>query len=231
MPMGDSSRAKLSLELTTSDCYGVTNQRSLQSLIMNFQKTTRRLLFLMGCLSLTPTLALAQRDLNNIPLPDPELERQTFVLPEGFEVNLFAADPLIAKPIQMNFDAQGRLWVASSEHLSADRARASRPTTRSWCSKTPTATARPTRRTVFADGLLIPTGVVPGDGGVYVANSTELLHLTDTDGDGKADERRVVLSGFGTEDTHHILHTLRWGPDGTLYMNQSIYIHSHVETP
>ena len=42
---------------------------------------------------------------------------------------------------------------------------------------------------------------------------------------------RVVLSGFGTEDTHHILHTLRWGYDGMLYFNQSIYIHSHIETP
>src|SRR5262249_49131265 len=85
--------------------------------------------------------------------------------------------------------------------------------------------------TVFADGLLIPTGIEPGDGGAYVANSTELLHLADTDGDGKADKRRVMLSGFGTEDTHHILHTLRWGPDGMLYFNQSIYIHSHIETP
>ena len=43
--------------------------------------------------------------------------------------------------------------------------------------------------------------------------------------------RRIVLSGFGTEDTHHNLHTLRWGPDGRLYMNQSIYIHTHIETP
>ena len=78
---------------------------------------------------------------------------------------------------------------------------------------------------------MIPTGVEPGDGGAYVANSTELLHLSATDGDGKADARRVVLSGFGTEDTHHILHTLRWGHDGMLYVNQSIYIHSHIETP
>ena len=84
---------------------------------------------------------------------------------------------------------------------------------------------------MFAGGLLIPTGIEPGDGGVYVANSTELLHLKDTDGDGKADQTRVVLSGFGTEDTHHILHTLRWGHDGMLYFNQSIYIHSHIETP
>src|SRR5690606_11839310 len=71
----------------------------------------------------------------------------------------------------------------------------------------------------------------PGDGGAYVANSTEMLHLADTNGDGKADRRRVVLSGFGTEDTHHIIHTFRWGPDGMLYFNQSIYIHSHIETP
>ncbi len=41
----------------------------------------------------------------------------------------------------------------------------------------------------------------------------------------------MLLSGFGTEDTHHIIHTLRWGPDGCLYFNQSIYIHSHIETP
>jgi putative heme-binding domain-containing protein len=84
---------------------------------------------------------------------------------------------------------------------------------------------------VFADGLLMPTAVLPGDGGAYVANSTEFLHLSDTDGDGKADTRRVVLSGFGAEDTHHIIHTFRWGPDARLYFNQSIYIHSHVETP
>src|SRR5436309_1414829 len=50
-----------------------------------------------------------------IPDPDPEVERKTFTVAEGFEVNLFAADPLIRKPIHMNFDAAGRLWVAASE--------------------------------------------------------------------------------------------------------------------
>ena len=86
-------------------------------------------------------------------------------------------------------------------------------------------------RTVFAEGLLIPTAVLPGNGGVYVGNSTEIIHLKDTDGDGKSDHRTVVLSGFGTEDTHHIIHTPRWGQDGLMYFNQSIYIHSHIETP
>src|SRR5690348_2704801 len=58
--------------------------------------------------------ALAQRDAK-VPDPDPELERKTFIIAPGFEVSLYAADPLLAKPIQMNFDPQGRLWVASSE--------------------------------------------------------------------------------------------------------------------
>ena len=44
--------------------------------------------------------------------PDPELERRTFKVAEGFEVSLFAADPLVAKPIEMNFDDKGRLWIA-----------------------------------------------------------------------------------------------------------------------
>ncbi len=161
---------------------------------------------------------------------DAEAERASFEVAEGFEVNLFAADPLLAKPIQMNFDARGRLWVASSEvypqikpgQVADDKVVILEDTNND---------GKADKTTVFADKLLIPTGIEPGDGGAYVANSTELLHLADTDGDGKADARKVVLSGFGTEDTHHILHTLRWGPDGMLYFNQSIYIHSHVETP
>jgi putative heme-binding domain-containing protein len=174
--------------------------------------------------------AFAQRELTDIPIPDAEEERKTFVLPEGFEVNLFAADPQIHKPIQMNFDPQGRLWIAASE-VYPQIAPGQKATDKILILEDQDGDGVSDKTTVFADGLLIPTGVEPGDGGAYVANSTELLHLTDTDGDGKADHSRIVLSGFGTEDTHHILHTFRWGMDGQLYMNQSIYIHSHVETP
>lgn len=174
--------------------------------------------------------AFAQRELKEIPIPDAEEERKTFVLPEGFEVNLFAADPGIHKPIQMNFDPQGRLWIAASE-VYPQIAPGQKATDKILILEDTDGDGVSDKTTVFAEGLLIPTGIEPGDGGVYVANSTELLHLKDTDGDGKADQSRIVLSGFGTEDTHHILHTFRWGMDGQLYMNQSIYIHSHVETP
>jgi putative heme-binding domain-containing protein len=174
--------------------------------------------------------AFAQRELKEIPDPNPDLERATFVVPEGFEVNLYAGDPLIAKPIHMNFDAQGRLWIASSEVY--PQISPGKPATdKILMLEDVNGDGVADKTSVFADDLLIPTGIEIGDGGVYVGASTELLHLTDKDGDGKSDDKRVVLSGFGTEDTHHILHSLRWGPEGFLYMNQSIYIHSHVETP
>ncbi|HKA05671.1 MAG TPA: PVC-type heme-binding CxxCH protein [Gemmataceae bacterium] len=176
-----------------------------------------------------PAAAFAQADAK-VPDPDPELERKSFIVAPGFEVNLYAADPLLAKPIQMNFDPQGRLWVASSEvypqikpgQVANDKIIVLEDTD---------GDGKADKTTVFADGLLIPTGVEPGDGGAYVANSTELVHLSASRPGGKADKTRVVLSGFGTEDTHHIIHTFRWGPDGCLYVNQSIYIHSHIETP
>jgi len=178
----------------------------------------------------TATPLYAQRELTKIPDPDPEIERKSFQVADGFEVNLFAADPLLAKPIQMNFDSRGRLWIASSE-VYPQILPGQKANDKIIVLEDRTGTGKADKMTVFADGLLIPTGIEPGDGGAYVANSTELIHLADTKGAGRADRQRVVLSGFGTEDTHHILHTLRWGPDGMLYFNQSIYIHSHIETP
>ncbi len=186
--------------------------------------------FLCLFVGLIPTIAFAQRDLKDIPIPDAEEERKTFIIADGFEVNLFAADPLIHKPIQINFDPQGRLWVAASE-VYPQIAPGQTANDKILILEDTDGNGTADKTTVFADGLLIPTGVEPGDGGAYVANSTELLHLRDTNGDGKADASRIVLSGFGTEDTHHIIHTFRWGPEGLFYFNQSIYIHSHVETP
>lgn len=176
------------------------------------------------------TLLPAQRDAKT-PDPDPEVERKSFKVADGFEVNLFAADPLLAKPIHMNWDAAGRLWLACSETYPQIKP-GQKANDKIIVLEDTKGVGKADKVSVYADGLLIPTGLEPGDGGVYVANSTDLIHLSAPDKKtGKAAKKRVVLSGFGTEDTHHMLHSLRWGHDGNLYMNQSIYIHSHVETP
>jgi putative heme-binding domain-containing protein len=187
---------------------------------------TTRLLLVVALLAPSPTFGQADA---KVPDPDPEIERKSFQVADGFEVNLFAADPVLAKPIQMNWDPQGRLWVACSEvypHIKPGQ----KANDKVLILEDTDGDGKADKTTIFADGLLIPTGVEPGDGGAYVANSTELLHLSASQAGGKADRQRVMLSGFGTEDTHHILHTLRWGPDGLLYFNQSTYIHSHIET-
>ncbi len=154
----------------------------------------------------------------------------TFTVAEELEVTLWADNPFLNKPIQMNFDPQGRLWVASSEvYPQIEPGQAA--TDKIIVLEDTNGAGHADKATVFADGLLIPTGVEPGDGGCYVAQSTELLFFEDTNGDGKADVKRTVLSGFGTEDAHHNLHTLHWGFDGRLYMNQSIYTRTDTETP
>jgi putative heme-binding domain-containing protein len=176
-----------------------------------------------------PTVVFAQANAKIVD-PDPEIERKSFILPEGFEVSLYAADPLLAKPIQINFDPQGRLWVASSEIYPQIKP-GQKANDKILILEDTDGDGKADKTTIFADGLLIPTGVEPGDGGAYVANSTELVHFKASKPGQKADISRVVLSGFGTEDTHHIIHTFRWGPESLLYFNQSIYIHSHLETP
>ncbi len=177
-----------------------------------------------------PMAASQPTSVADLPDPNPEVQKAGFVVPEGIEVTLWAQEPMIAKPVQMNWDAQGRLWVVSSTTYpqikpgdgTKDQVIVLEDTDHD---------GKADKSTVFAEGLHIPTGVIPSDGGAYVANSTEVLFLKDTNGDMKADERTIMLSGFGTEDTHHLLHTLRHTPEGLLSFNQSIYIHSHIETP
>ena len=161
---------------------------------------------------------------------DPEAERQAFKVADGMEVTLFASEPMLLKPIQMAFDARGRLWVAGSETYPQVKP-GDAPRDKIFVLEDTDGDGRADKSTVFAEGLLIAAGIELGDGGVYVASSTELLHLKDTDGDGKADTRRVVLSGFGTEDTHHVIHGFRWDNAGRLNFMQGIYIGSRIETP
>ncbi|HZQ46769.1 MAG TPA: PVC-type heme-binding CxxCH protein, partial [Verrucomicrobiae bacterium] len=159
------------------------------------------------------------------PQPLPQFE----VAP-GFEVSLFAESPLLSKPIQMNFDPRGRLWVVGSSIYPQIKP-GQEANDKVFILEDTKGTGKADKSTAFVGGLFLPTGIQPGDGGVYVAQGTQLLHFKDIDGSGKAGPKRIVLSGFGTEDTHHLLHTLYWGPDGQLYFDQSIYIHSHIETP
>ena len=157
----------------------------------------------------------------------------TFTLPEGYKINLFASEkdfPELAKPVAMAFDARGRLWVATM------------PTYPQYIPGVPVhdkliiledtdGDGVADKQTVFADDLYLPLGFEFGNGGVYVSQEPDLVFLKDTDGDGKADVREVILTGFGTEDSHHAIHTFSYGQDGALYFNEGTFLNSQVETP
>lgn len=187
-------------------------------------------IWLLAGLILGALAAQGQRALTEIPNSDPDYQLSLLEPAAGFEISLFASDPMIAKPTAMAFDSKGRLFVACTPiypHLKPGVL----PSDQIIRLEDTDGDGKADKRTVFADGLLIPTAVLANPEGVYVGNSTELLFFTDENDDGVADTKRILYSGFGTEDTHHIIHTLRQGPAGRITFNQSIYTHSHVETP
>src|ERR1043166_207317 len=172
----------------------------------------------------------AQNKVPNELNDDPEVQRQLMQVPEGFEIQLVASEPTIINPLSMNFDTRGRLWVLCAPRC-PQVLPGQEPKDYVVVLDDFDAKGRARKSNVFVEGLTVPTGIMPGDGGVYIGQGESLLHFRDTKGKGKADERKVVFTGFGTADTHHTLNTFRWGPDGSLYFNQGVYIQSTVETP
>ena len=163
----------------------------------------------------------------------PEDELGAFDVDPRFTVNLFATErefPDLACPIQMRWDARGRLWVSCSTtypHVYPGN----EPNDKLIILEDTDGDGRADTSSVFADNLQIPLSFEFGDGGVYVSEEPHLTFLKDTDGDGKADTREKLLTGFGCEDSHHALHDFAWTPDGDLIFRESIFHHSQVETP
>ncbi len=147
-------------------------------------------------------------------------------LPTGFHAELVASEPDIVNPVAMTFDERGRIWI--TESLEYPRREAGRGRDRVKFLEDTDGDGKADRFTVFADGLNIPSGIAVGHGGVWVANSPDILFFQDTDGDGKADTKEVVVSGFGRSDTHELPNSLTWGPDGWLYGWNGVFNPSHV---
>ncbi|MHA3769916.1 PVC-type heme-binding CxxCH protein [Verrucomicrobiota bacterium sgz303538] len=166
---------------------------------------------------------------------DPAAELASFKLAEGFEANLFASEKDgVTKPIQMRWDARGRLWVIGSTTYPQIKP-GEEPNDKVLILEDTDGDGRADKTTVFADGLMIPTGleIAPTEKGsaVYVGEGTKLLLLRDTDGDNRADTREVVLRGFGTGDNHQNINSFAWSPGGELMFCQGLHAFSRVETP
>ncbi len=149
---------------------------------------------------------------------DPAESMKHYVHPVGFELKLFVADEQLGgKPICLNWDERGRLWVAVTVDYPNDRQPAGQGRDKILICEDTDGDGRADKITVFADKLSIPTSLTFARGGVVVHQLPDTLFLKDTDGDGVADERTVLFTGWGTRDTHAGPSNLRYGLDNWLY--------------
>ena len=151
-----------------------------------------------------------------------------------FDLTLVAAEPLIQKAMNIDWDERGRLWVSEtpeypngrrvpntapwkdSGSLRPQRASAI-PRTRSRSSPTRTATASWTASTSSPTSSSSSPASSSTSNGVIAATSPDIWYLEDTNGDEVADKRTKLYTGLGTSDTHAVINNLRWGLDGWIY--------------
>ncbi len=186
----------------------------------------------------TTALRAADEELNlGVRTTDPRPpadQRSQFRLPAGFEIQLVASEPEINKPMNLAFDATGRLWVTTSIEYPwpAPADRTGRDRLMIFEDFGPDGKAG--KVTEFASGLNIPIGVHPFRGGdgrwkAVVWSIPNIWLLEDTDGDGKADKRTALYGPFDhTRDTHGNQASFRRGFDGWLYATHGFNNDSHV---
>ncbi len=143
----------------------------------------------------------------------PQEAIKRMAVPEGFSVELVAAEPDIINPIAMHFDDRGRIWITESVEYPRKPAGPGRD--RVKILEDADGDGRFEKVSVFANDLNIPTGVTTGHGGVWILNAPDLLFCREENG--RMLSREVALTGFGRTDTHELPNTLTWGPDGWLY--------------
>jgi putative membrane-bound dehydrogenase-like protein len=148
-------------------------------------------------------------------------------VPDGFSVELVASEPEIVNPVAMTFDERGRIWI--TESIEYPRHDAGPGRDRVKVLESTKGDGKYDKITVFAEGLNIPSGIAVGHGGVWVANSPDILFYKEGPDGKAAGKPEVVVTGFGRADTHELPNSLTWGPDGWLYGLNGVFNSSHVK--
>ena len=195
-------------------------------------RSRRAVLVLLACLAVAPSIRTqadapqgterASQDRRSL---SPRAALRSFVLEPGYRIDLVAAEPLVQDPVAIAFDERGRLFVVENRGY-PDPLEGEPPEPPRGVIALLTDTnhdGRYDKRTDFATGLTYPNGVMVWNGGIFVTMAPDLLYLKDTDDDGVADERRVVLTGFNANRTAQIRFSHpTLGPDGWIYFTSGL---------
>ncbi|GAB4019759.1 hypothetical protein GCM10028808_58550 [Spirosoma migulaei] len=182
---------------------------------------------------------LKQKDIIILPPLDPVLNAglsglkaaQAMTPPNGFTIKLAAAEPDIVKPICFTLDPRGRLWVVES-HTYPVPAPEGQGRDRILIFEDTNGDGTLDKKKVFTEGLNLVSGIEVGMGGVWIGAAPYLLFIpADFKNDKPTGPPQKLLDGWGTQDTHETLNSLRWGPDGWLYGTHGVFTHSNVGKP
>ncbi|MCH2384849.1 MAG: hypothetical protein MK293_06295, partial [Pedosphaera sp.] len=207
--------------------------------------------FFLQSVCLAGAVALGQAQAGPI---SPAESLKQFTVFDGLVIDQLLAEPLVKQPLFVNFDERGRMWVVQYQqypHPAGLKMTSRDNYWRAIYDKVPAAPPNHVRgrdkitihedtdgdgvldrHKTFVDGLNIVTSLAHGRGGVWVLNPPYLLFYPDKNRDDIPDGDPVVhLAGFGLEDTHSVVNSLRWGPDGWLYAAQGSTVSAKVRRP
>ncbi len=174
------------------------------------------------------------KDLPRYPAVEPKEAIQTWQVKKGFKLELAANEPQVRSPIAASFDENGRMFVC--EMIDYSEMRDVRPHLgRISMLEDKDGDGHFETSRVFADDLPWPTGVLWANGGVYVCATPDVFFFKDTDGDGKADVREVVLTGFGTGlkllNVQGLVNNPQWGIDNRIHLQSGVGNKGLVQSP
>ncbi|WP_075352690.1 PVC-type heme-binding CxxCH protein [Algoriphagus marinus] len=146
----------------------------------------------------------------------PEESMKLVQIPVGFELELFASEPMIINPISMTWDERGRLFVIETTDY-PNEVRKEGGNDKIKILEDTDGDGKADKVTIFAEGLNIPTSITPMNGGMLISMAPDFIFLKDTDGDDKADVREVIMTGWGKSDTHAGPSNLKYGFDNKIW--------------
>jgi putative membrane-bound dehydrogenase-like protein len=150
---------------------------------------------------------------------------KTLQIQDGFQIELYAAEPDIVDPVAMEIDERGRIYVVESSGYPLDTESGAG---RVKLLEDTNNDGKPDRTTLFADKLTLPTGVMAWKKGILVTDAPNVLYLEDTDGDGKADIREPLLEGFAFTNPQHTVSSPVYGLDNWIYLSHEGYARAVV---